>query len=125
MKTKTIPAWPFGEKQVRILCPNCGRLHTHGQGDGQRSPHCEDYISGPKAYTLQTVPAPLPPEALEIDKQARRIGTQLSDLLLRQGPADRGVIALYKKLAVLLKTVEKINLFYLPKAREERESENN
>jgi len=61
---------------ARVLCPICGRIHSHGRGDGNRRPHCGDltpWEDRAEGYDLVTVPCELPPEAEAIDREVKRV----------------------------------------------------
>lgn len=50
-----------GVRSVRIHCPLCGHVHSHGwpQGDdkpGPRSPHCRLRPLGPAGYVIEALP---------------------------------------------------------------------
>lgn len=73
------------KKACRILCPLCGRIHTHGYGEGQRAPHCDKmFIRADDTYSIIPVEEPFPEEvAKEIDQEVYKY-----QKLLR----DRGII---------------------------------
>lgn len=55
-------------KQWLVKCPDCGRIHAHGVGEGTRSPHC--FISK-YVYDLYYA-GPLPPELWDEYKRQQR-----------------------------------------------------
>jgi hypothetical protein len=62
----------------RVLCPYCATLHSHGDGTASRAPHCRypEHLPSKQrvnSYVLHPVTFPLPSDAVEIDKEARRI----------------------------------------------------
>ncbi len=100
----------------KVLCPYCASIHTHGEGTASRSPHCqyEEHLSN--SYTLHPVDFPLPLDALEIDKEARRIYKILSyrseRTRDRRYPKDD---AYHAKLEKLKEMARSLNTVYLLK----------
>jgi hypothetical protein len=47
------PPYPWSAcPTVEVVCPYCGHIHTHGEGDGSRAPHCNTVDHAKNDYML-------------------------------------------------------------------------
>lgn len=62
------------KKACRILCPLCGRIHTHRYSEGECTPHCDKmFIRSDDTYSIILVEEPFPEEvAKEIDQEVHK-----------------------------------------------------